>query len=93
MENFVILATFANPGAMKPEDTGAMMTQVQATAKGLGINLSTWLVLQGQYDSLLVFQAPNAGIAMKFAVFLARNGLRTETIRAFTLEEAAANLG
>ena len=93
METYVILATFANPGAMKPEDTGAMMTQVQATAKGLGINLSTWLVLQGQYDSLMVFQAANAGIAMKFAVSLARSGLRTETIRAFTLEEAAANLG
>jgi uncharacterized protein with GYD domain len=92
METYVILATINNPGAMKAEDAGAMMEQVMATTKALGINLSTWLFLQGHYDGLLVFEAPNAGNAMKFAMFLAGNGFRTETLRAFTAQEAASLL-
>ena len=92
METYVILATFAEPGKMKPEETGQVVALVEQTAKGLGISLSTWLVLQGKYDSVLIFQATNAGTAMKFAVFLSANGMRTQTMRAFTLQEAATYL-
>ena len=92
METYVILANFIDPGKMDAEQAGAMMSRVQATAKSLSISVSSWLITMGHYDSVLIIQSPNAGIAAKFAMLLASNGLRTQTLRAFSPEEAAGLL-
>jgi uncharacterized protein with GYD domain len=47
----------------------------------------------GRFDTILTIQSPDAAAAAKFSMFLAKAGLRTETRRAFSAEEAAGFLG
>ena len=93
METYVILAKFKQPGGMNPQSAGEMMAQTQKTADALGVKIASWLMLMGQYDVAYTIQTDNAGTAAKFAMFLGSAGLRTETLRAFTAEEAMGLLG
>lgn len=92
METYVILAKFTQPGSMNASQAGEMMSQTQKTAQDMGVKLTGWLMCLGRFDSILTIQAPNAAAAAKFSMFLASGGLRTETLRAFSPEEAVGFL-
>jgi len=47
----------------------------------------------GRFDTILTIQSPDTAAAANFSMFLAKAGLRTETLRGFSPKEAAGFLG
>ena len=55
----------------------------------LGIKVHSWYLTQGRYDIVVVAEAPDAEAMLAQAAGIAGSGnARTETLRAFSLEEA-----
>lgn len=89
METFVILGTFSGP--MSDAQTMKMnMAKLSEGAEKLGVKVSNMYMVMGRYDMVLTVGAPNAQTAAKFAMLLASTGVHTETLRAFSAEEAMA---
>ena len=61
-----------------------------AVIKERGGKLINVYVTLGRYDVVEIFEAPNDETAYGIVLELARHGIRTETLRAFTREEAEA---
>jgi uncharacterized protein with GYD domain len=89
MAMFVLLNKFTDQGA---RNIGNLRTTVEANmARGehLGIKIHCWYLTQGRYDVVVVVEAPDAETLLANAAGVAGTGnFRTETLRAFTLDEA-----
>jgi uncharacterized protein with GYD domain len=94
MPAYISLFTFTEQGIKTVKDTvqRAQMVKEQAKAAG-GRVIGVWW-LQGQYDGILVFEAPDEDTAMRQII---ANGMagnnRTVTMRAFSEEEMARIVG
>jgi uncharacterized protein with GYD domain len=62
--------------------------RARETAKELGINFREGLMTMGQYDVVLILDAPDDQTMAKFALQVGMRGnLTTQTLRAFTEAE------
>ena len=89
MPMFVVLAKLTDQGA---KDLGSLRKAVKANmerAERLGIKNHGWYLTQGTYDIVVIAEAPDAETMLAQAAGVAGTGnSRTETLRAFTLDEA-----
>ena len=94
MPAYISLFTFTEHGIKTVKDTvnRAQMVKKQAEAAG-GRIIGVWW-LQGQYDGILVFEAPDEDTAMRQII---ANGMagnnRTVTMRAFSEDEMTRIVG
>ena len=57
--------------------------------KDMGAEIKAMYILMGQYDDMTILEAPDAETVAKIVIALsAKYGCRTETLRAFSEEEA-----
>jgi uncharacterized protein with GYD domain len=86
---FVVLGKFTDQGA---KDVQGLRRNVEANlARGerMGVKIHGWYLTQGRYDIVVVAEAPDAETMLAQAAGVAGTGnTRTETLRAFTLDEA-----
>jgi uncharacterized protein with GYD domain len=62
--------------------------------KEKGIEVKSWHLTMGRYDVVVMFEAPSDEVATQAALVIGGQGnTRTETLRAFTLEEAKKLIG
>lgn len=88
MPMFVVLGRFTDEGAKNLADLVSGIEQNSARAESLGIKNHGWYMTQGHYDYLVIAEAPDAETIMKQVVGVSSSGrARTETLRAFTLDE------
>jgi uncharacterized protein with GYD domain len=89
MATFIILGKLTDEGA---RNIGAFRQKVEenmARADRAGIKFRGWYLTQGRYDFVIVAEAPDAETMLAQAAGVASGGLsRSETLRAWTLEEA-----
>jgi uncharacterized protein with GYD domain len=91
METYIILGNYTQKGMEEikksPERTAAAKKAIEAAGgKWLGYYLT-----MGRYDFVLVSEGPSAAVAASLALAIGAQGnVRTETLRAFTEDEAAA---
>jgi uncharacterized protein with GYD domain len=89
MPMFVILAKFTDQGAKNVRNIRQAVNENMERAQRLGIKNHGWYLTQGEYDVVVISEAPDAETMLAQAAGVAGTGnTRTETLRAFTLDEA-----
>ena len=94
MPMFVILAKLTDEGAKNIRNLGDRVKENMERAQRLGIKNHGWFMTQGTYDIVVIAEAPDAETMLAQAAGVAGSGnARTETLRAFTLDEVGQALG
>ncbi|MBV8472406.1 MAG: GYD domain-containing protein, partial [Hyphomicrobiales bacterium] len=85
MPHFVMLANFTDQGVRNVKDTRKRADAFKSAAKELGCTVKEVLWTQGQYDFVIVLEAPDETTASALALSVAKLGnIRGQTLRAFT---------
>ena len=89
MATFVVLGRFTDHGAKEIQNLRQYVEGNMARGQRLGVKIHGWYLTQGSYDIVVVAEAPDAETMLAQAAGVAGTGnTRTETLRAFTLDEA-----
>jgi uncharacterized protein with GYD domain len=88
MPMFVILAKFTDQGAKNIQTIRQTAKENMERGQRLGIKNHGWYLTQGEYDIVVIAEAPDAETMLAQAAGVAGTGnTRTETLRAFSLDE------
>ena len=88
MATFINLLRFIQEGAGDLKDSPARLETLKQGIQAMGAELKQFYFLMGQYDALVVLEAPDDETALKAALAaFSSGGISTETIRAFTTDE------
>ncbi len=88
MPMFVILAKLTDKGAQNVRNIRQAAKENMERGQRLGIKNHGWFMTQGEYDIVVIAEAPDAETMLAQAAGVAGVGnTRTETLRAFTLDE------
>jgi uncharacterized protein with GYD domain len=88
MATYVSLSTFTEQGLKGIKDTVKRSEAYKEAAKAAGITVKEILWTQGQYDIVLIAEAPDDATISALALNLAKMGnVRGQTLRAFTAAE------
>lgn len=88
MATFVVLGRFTDEGAKDIRNLRQVVQENMARGERMGIKVHGWYLTQGRYDFVVLAEAPDAETVLAQGVGVASRGnARTETLRAFTLDE------
>ena len=88
MPTYILLTRFTQQGLENIKDSPGRLEAVKKTLQGLGARLKDFYLVTGQYDAIVVIEAPNEETVAKASLAIgSRGAVRTETLRAFTEEE------
>src|SRR5690349_2156482 len=88
MPAYVSLSKWTEQGLHAAKDTVQRAQMVKQQAKAMGGRVIGIRWLQGEYDSVLIFEAPDDATAMQALVATGMQGnTRTCTLRAFSEDE------
>jgi uncharacterized protein with GYD domain len=89
MAMFVVLGKFTTQGAKSLPDLRKFAEGNQERGSRLGAKVHGWYLTQGQYDFVVLAEAPDAETMLASSAGAGGTGnVHTETLRAFTLDEA-----
>jgi uncharacterized protein with GYD domain len=89
MAMFVVLGKFTDQGVKSLLDVRKIAEGNRERAKRLGAEIHGWYLTQGRYDFVVVAEAPDAETILASTAGAAGTGnVRSETLRAYTLDEA-----
>jgi uncharacterized protein with GYD domain len=92
MASYIVLVNWTEQGVSQAKDTVNRANQVSQMIEQMGGKITTYYTM-GRYDVVAVVEAPDDETATAFAIRSAGLGtVRTETLRAFTVEEMAGVL-
>lgn len=82
------LVNFTDKGIQAVKETTKRATAAKKVAKELGVNMREIFWTQGEYDLVVVLEAPDETSLMAFSLALASQGnVRTKTLRAYSAAE------
>ena len=85
---FATFIRFTPQGLQSIDQTTARAAKFRESASAAGVQVDELLWLNGQFDGLMVFSAPDAEAASAVMLGLAKSGnVTTETMRAFEADE------
>ncbi len=88
MATYITLVQFTQQGAQQVKGLPSLVEKNIENFKKLGIEFRSWHVTMGQYDIVVVYDAPNDETVAKLALILGLTGNgRTQSMRAFSLDE------
>jgi uncharacterized protein with GYD domain len=88
METYVILGKYTEKGAASIKQGPARLEAVRKAVEAAGGKWLGFYLTMGQYDYVLITQAPNAQAAASLLLATGAQGnVSTQTMRAFTEEE------
>lgn len=88
MPMFIILGRFTDEGVKDVSGWVAAFEQNRARGDALGLKLHDMYLTQGQYDYVVIVEAPDAESMLKQTFGVAGTGRgRSETLRAYTIDE------
>ena len=94
MATFIMLGHFSDQGIRSVKDTTKRVETVKAAAKKLGITVKEVYWTLGQYDTVLIAEAPDEATMTAFGLTVGAHGnVRTQTLRAFSAEEMGRIIG
>jgi uncharacterized protein with GYD domain len=89
MPTYVTLIRYTEQGVQTFKDLPQRLEQTRQAGEALGAKLIGYYLTMGQYDAIAITEAPDDHAIAKLALAAgARGNVRTETLRAFTEEEA-----
>ena len=94
MANYITLVQLTQQGAQQLREIPNRVEQNRANIQKLGCELKSWHLTLGQYDVVAVFDAPNEEAAARASMLICSTGnAKTQTLRAFTMDEFKKLLG
>jgi uncharacterized protein with GYD domain len=88
MATFITTIKFTQQGVKGIDDTTKRATSFKAAAKKVGAKVTDIYWTLGEYDGLIIIEAPNDETATTALLHLAAHGdVHTSTMRAFTAAE------
>ena len=88
MATYVLLLNFTDQGIRNVKDTTKRAEAFKRIADKAGVKVKEVYWTLGQYDGLLIFEAPEEATATALGLSLGTLGnVRTQTLRAFSAEE------
>jgi uncharacterized protein with GYD domain len=89
MPRYVMLLKFTEQGIRSAADWGHRVTELERLMAAAGTQLIDIYIVMGGFDVVAIAEAPDDNAAAKAAIAIGKQGnLTTETLRAFTREEA-----
>jgi uncharacterized protein with GYD domain len=90
MPTYVTLGNYTHQGITNVKDTAKRADAFKAAAKKAGCMVKEIYWTQGQYDTVMILDAPDEASATAALMSLGKLGnVRTQTLRAFTAAELA----
>lgn len=91
MPTYITLIHYTEQGVQTFKDLAKRIEETKAAGESAGAKLVGYYLTMGQYDAVAISEAPDDHTIAKLALAAgARGNVRTETMRAFTDEEALA---
>ena len=94
MPTYITLIHYTKQGVKTFKDLPQRIAETKAAGEAVGARLVGYYLTMGQYDAVAISEAPDDQTIAKLALAAgARGNVRTETMRAFTDEEARSIAG
>jgi uncharacterized protein with GYD domain len=91
MPTYIVLANMTQQGVQTVNELPQRREAAKEAAKALGITWRDGFLTMGQYDVVLILDAPDGETMAKFALQIGKRGnLSTHTMRAFSEAETDA---
>ena len=91
MPTYITLIHYTEHGVQTFKDLANRLEETKAAGDAVGAKLIGYYLTMGQYDAVAISEAPDDRTIAKLALAAgARGNVRTETMRAFTDDEALA---
>lgn len=89
MPTYVTLIHYTEQGVKTFKDLPQRLEDTRQAGQAIGAKLVAFYLTMGQYDAVVISDAPDDETVAKLALAAAgRGNVRTETLRAFTEDEA-----
>jgi uncharacterized protein with GYD domain len=89
MPTYITLIRYTEQGVKTFTDLSQRLEETKAAGEAVGAKLVGYYLTMGQYDAVAISEAPDDRTIAKLALAAgARGNVRTETMRAFTDDEA-----
>jgi uncharacterized protein with GYD domain len=84
MPTYVMLANWTDQGARQVKDSPKRVDAAKKALVEMGGELKTLYMTMGDYDLVVVYEAPDDAVAARFTLLLGQMGtVRTRTLKAF----------
>jgi len=84
MPTYVMLANWTDQGARQVKDSPKRVDAAKKALVEMGGEFKSLYMLMGDYDLLVVYEAPDDAVAARFMLVLGQTGaVRTRTMKAF----------
>ncbi len=94
MATYISLLRYTQQGIEKIKESPARLDAARKAFEQLGANLKGFYLVAGQYDAIVIAEAPDAATIAKASLALGAAGnVRGETLCAFTEEEYRKIIG
>jgi uncharacterized protein with GYD domain len=85
---YITLIRYTQQGMERMKDSPTRLEAAKQSVRAMGGELKAFYLVMGQYDAVVISEAPDDETATRFALATgARGYVRTETLRAYTEEE------
>jgi uncharacterized protein with GYD domain len=83
-----VLLRYTQQGVEKIKESPTRLDAAKKAFQAMGAELKQWYLVMGQYDAVIIGEAPDDETVAKLALAIGAQGsIRTETLRAFTEDE------
>ncbi|MGH6931473.1 MAG: GYD domain-containing protein [Dongiaceae bacterium] len=94
MATYIALVNWTEQGIRDVADSPKRLDLVRKLGQRVDVKLKDFYMTMGEYDIVVVFEAPSDAVLAKFILEVARTGnIRTKTLKAFTEAEYRAVIG
>ena len=84
MPSYVMLANWTDQGARQVKESPRRVDAAKKMLKEMGGEFKTLYMTMGDYDLILIYEAPDDAVAARFTLLLGQMGaVRTTTLKAF----------
>ena len=84
MPTYIMLANWTDQGAQKIKESPRRVDTAKKARADMGGELKNFFMTMGDYDLVMIYEAPDDAVAARFTLLLGMLGtVRTRTLKAF----------
>jgi uncharacterized protein with GYD domain len=87
MPTYITLVNLTEQGVREAKNAPERLQAFDAAVRAAGGRLVEFYLVMGQYDYIVITEAPDDQTAAQLVLTIAQSGMRTQTMRAFSREE------
>jgi uncharacterized protein with GYD domain len=85
MKAYIILLNYTEQGVKNMKESPSRLDAARKAAEAMGARLKDWYLVMGQYDAVVLAEAPNDEVISKLLLTIGSLGnVRTQTLSAMT---------